>query len=245
MSPTQRTVFEDLGRLDYDAAYARQTELVERLINARSTTEAAPGAPTNVRAHVLFVEHDPVITVSRRPGAAEHLIASDQTLRDAGVDVRQTDRGGDVTYHGPGQLVVYPIVDLNALRLRLHAYLRLLEDAVIAVCAGFGLDAHRDFVQPPATGVWVGGSDAEPLAARKIAAMGVRVRQWVSMHGLALNVTTDLRHFQLIVPCGLAGRPVTTMHAELGSRTPTMAQVKSAMQRELGQRLEELAVARH
>ena len=146
-------------------------------------------------------------------------------LAAAGVTIAETDRGGDITYHGPGQLVAYLILDLNYYRLGLHDYMRLLESAVIRTCAAFTVKADRDL---SATGVWVpqheesGGGGAPS----KICAMGVRVRRWVSMHGLALNVTTNLEHFNLIVPCGLAGRSVTSLQRELAARCPSMTEVK-------------------
>ncbi len=135
----------------------------------------------------------------------------------------ETDRGGDITYHGPGQLVVYPILDLNVLNLGLHDYMRMLESSIIESCRAFGVAAARE---PGATGVWVPGSARGAGQAAKICAMGVRVRRWVSMHGLALNVTTDLSHFGMIVPCGLVGRAVTSLWAEVGERCPAMEVVK-------------------
>jgi lipoyl(octanoyl) transferase len=210
----------DLGRIDYDAAYERQHAEQERILALRESDD-----PDAILGSVLLLEHDPpVITVSRRPDARRHLLATEEQLNAAGVTVRETDRGGDITYHGPGQLVAYPIVDLNRAGLRLHDYMRLLERAVIRACADFGVEGHRDVC---ATGVWVGGSteaegpacdaDQNGLAGgRKICAMGVRVRKWISMHGLALNVATDLDHFKLIVPCGLPGRPVTSLQRETG-----------------------------
>jgi len=215
-------IVEDLGRASYADAYELQTRRRDEVL-ARRMEERAPAGV------LLLVEHDPpVITVSRRAGAGRHVLATPETLADAGVEVQPTDRGGDVTYHGPGQLVAYPILDLNRLGLNLHAYMRLLEDAVIAVCRGFGVEAGRDAESPPATGVWVGG--------RKIAAMGVRVRKWVTMHGLALNVSTDLSHFDLIVPCGLAGREVTSLKRELGE-APAMGGVKAALAARLTERV--------
>ncbi|MCH8315669.1 MAG: lipoyl(octanoyl) transferase LipB, partial [Planctomycetes bacterium] len=162
----------------------------------------------------------PVITISRRKTARDHLLATDEQLAAAGVQLTRTDRGGDITYHGPGQLVVYPILDLNALRLRIHGYMRFLEQIVIDTLAEFGIDGRRDEC---ATGVWVGSSP------QKICAMGVRVSRWVSMHGLALNVTTNLDHFDLIVPCGLVGRTVTSMQRQLGDACPTLDQVKHSL----------------
>lgn len=212
----------DLGRMDYHAACAvQEAALLDRLAR-----RDAPQDPALAPATLLLVEHDPVITISRRPGVAGHLLAHPAALAAHGVALAATDRGGDITYHGPGQLVAYPIADLNALRLRLHDYVRLLEGAVIDVCQGLGLHAGRD---PGATGVWVGAPADTPAAMRKVAAIGIRVRRWVSMHGLALNVTTNLEHFGLIVPCGLHGRPVTSLRTELGPACPPMADVKHAL----------------
>lgn len=196
---------EDLGRMPYRAAYGLQVATHERVMAWRDAAREGQSAPVGV---VLLVEHDPVITVSRRPGAAGHVLAGAEALRSAGVDVEETDRGGDVTYHGPGQLVAYPILDLNRLGVRLHEYMRLLEDAVIETIAAFGVQGARD---AEATGVWVGNG----APSRKIAAMGVRVRRWVTMHGLALNVSPDMEHFGLIVPCGLHGRGVTSLAEEV------------------------------
>ncbi|MBY0307772.1 MAG: lipoyl(octanoyl) transferase LipB [Phycisphaerales bacterium] len=238
----------DLGRVAYRAAYGRQVAEVERVLAARDLTEGGGAAgqvgnlphaarggeqvghPPHVGT-ILLVEHDPVITISNRPTAASHLTATPAMLERAGVAVEPTDRGGDITYHGPGQLVVYPILDLNRLHLRLHDYMRLLEEAVIRTLAVYGVEGRRE---AGATGVWMpaGGSTS------KIAAMGVRVRKWVSMHGLALNVDPDLSHFDLIVPCGLAGRTVTSMRRVLGE-APAMEEVKRGLVRELLAQLSE------
>ncbi len=211
----------DLGTMEYAAAGRVQRDHVEEVLAAREA-----GAPEVGR--ILTVEHPPVVTVSARPSAAGNLVASPEALARAGVQVAPTDRGGDITYHGPGQLVVYPILDLNVLNLGLHDYMRLLEDAVIAACAAFGVAAGRD---PKATGVWVGGE--------KVCAMGVRVRRWVTMHGLALNVNPDLSHFDLIVPCGLVGRGVTSIHRVLaGHGTPTMAEATRVVVDALSERID-------
>ncbi|MEM9167385.1 MAG: lipoyl(octanoyl) transferase LipB [Planctomycetota bacterium] len=206
-----------LGRLPYAEAYEVQTACVEQVLAWRETGDVY--APLGV---LLTVEHEPVITISKRPAAAGHVLASEQALERAGVEVRPTDRGGDVTYHGPGQLVLYPIVDLNRLGCRIHQYLRLLEGVVIDTLGAFGVSGERD---DDATGVWV--RSGETLA--KVASMGVRVRRWVSMHGLSLNVDPDMAHFGLIVPCGLAGRPVTSLRMLLGAGTPDMEQVRSEL----------------
>jgi len=194
----------DLGRMGYADALRMQRECVDEVLAARDA-----GVPQAGR--VLVVEHDPVITISRRAGARDHLLADASRLSQLGVEVADTDRGGDITYHGPGQLVVYPILDLNRLNLGLHAYMRLLEQVVIDACTKWGLPAERD---PAATGVWV----RRDTDTAKVAAMGVRIRRWVSMHGLAVNIDPDMSHFNLIVPCGLSGRTVTSIAAEVESR---------------------------
>ncbi len=197
--------------MPYDQALALQRRLQVQAIEDRGGTG---------RQWLLLVEHDPpVITVTRRPEAAGHVLASAEALAAAGVERHDTDRGGDVTYHGPGQLVAYPILDLNRLGLRLHEYMRWLEGVILDTLASFGIAGERD---DSATGVWVASSDGP----RKIAAMGVRVSRWVSMHGLALNVDPNLQHFDLIVPCGLHGRAVTSM-AQEAFRPPHMGHVKA------------------
>ena len=201
----------DLGRIAYGDALAIQRATHERVVAGRAT-----GVPMRV----FLLEHAPaVVTVTRRPEAASHVLADDALLARHGIERVETDRGGDVTYHGPGQLVAYPIVDIERLGLRVHPYVRFLEQCVIDVLAEHGVVGLRD---PSATGVWVGDGGAPQ---RKIAAIGVRLSRFVSLHGLALNVDPDLSHFGLIVPCGLT-RPVTSMRAELGARAPDLAAVK-------------------
>lgn len=219
---------ENLGRLPYSEALALQRARHAALVEAR---ERGGGEMT-----VLLVEHDPpVVTLTPRPGVAEHLLVDESRLAALGIELAETDRGGDITYHGPGQLVVYPILDLNRLGLRIHPYLRLLEEAVIRTLAGFGITGLRDEC---ATGVWVPGpTDGAPT--RKICAMGVRLGRWCSMHGLALNVDPDLGHFDLIVPCGLAGRPVTSLRRELGDAAPAMDAVRSALTERLLELIDE------
>lgn len=209
----------DCGRMGYADALALQREVHRQVVQSRERG-AASDAGT-----ILFVEHDPpVITITRRPGAASHLLASSAELARRGIEVAETDRGGDITWHGPGQQVVYPILDLQRLGLRIHEYMRALEGTVIEALGSFGIRAARD---EGATGVWAHPDPEAPAA--KICAMGVRVSRWVTMHGLALNVDPDLSQFALIVPCGLAGRPVTSMRALLGDRTPTMAEVRQGL----------------
>lgn len=218
-------MIHDLGRIGYDEALAEQRALHARVVAARDGGPAEP-------MHLLLLEHDPVVTVSRRSGAAANLLATPDMLERAGVSVRETDRGGDITYHGPGQLVAYAIFDLNRLGIGIHGHMRLLEAIVLGTLASFGIAGERDAT---ATGVWVG---PEPL--RKICALGVRASRYVTMHGLALNVSPDLSHFGLIVPCGLVGRPVTSMAAELGASCPSFAAVREELAKQAQRQVAEL-----
>lgn len=214
--------FVDLGRMSYAAAYRVQCDAHERVVASRppigeAIIESQPAGA------VYFVEHDPpVITVSRRKDAHRHVLLSTEQLAGRGVQCVETDRGGDVTWHGPGQIVVYLVLDLNRLGLRVHGYLRMLEGAVIDTLAEFGVRGVRD---PAATGVWVD----EGKNAKKICAMGVRLSRWVSMHGIALNVHPDLSSFDLIVPCGLVGRGVTSLARQFPDAAPTMDHVKKTL----------------
>jgi lipoyl(octanoyl) transferase len=181
-----------LGRIDYASALQLQQKL------------AAGRKQGLLPDHLLLLEHPHVITMGRN-GHAENLLADDDILARAGIAYYPTDRGGDVTYHGPGQLVGYPILDLRDWKRDVGAYVRAVEETIIATLADYGIEAGRI---PKLTGVWVG--------ERKIAAIGVHLSRWVTSHGFALNVSTDLSYFQYIVPCGLT-RPVTSM-AALGVR---------------------------
>jgi lipoate-protein ligase B len=207
---SERFAVVELGTVPYGAALELQ-----RAHHA----EVLAGRAGETAHRVLLVEHPPTITVTRRPDAAEHVLAGAEALAAAGVERCETDRGGDVTYHGPGQAVVYPIVDLQRLGLGIHAYIRALEEAAIAACGAWGLECGRE---QGATGVWTSPAAGRP--ARKVAAIGVRVSRGVTMHGMALNVAPDLSHFALIVPCGLHGRDVTSMRAELGDACPSPAE---------------------
>lgn len=193
----------DWGRTAYADALARQEALQAERVAGR--------APDTL----VLTEHEPVFTVGLRSGAEKHLLWDAASLAREGVSVHPTNRGGDITYHGPGQLVAYPIVSLDA-RRDLHAYLRFLEDVLIATAGRHGIVAAR---RDGLTGIWVG--------QRKLAAIGVSVRRWVTMHGIALNVAPDLRHFGGIVPCGISASEgtVTSLAAELGAGCPTLAQI--------------------
>ncbi len=208
----------DLGTRSYRDAWAEQE---------RAHAEVVGGAAERV----LLVEHPPVITLGRRAGIDRNLLASPEQLEAMGVDVVQSDRGGDITFHGPGQLVVYPIIRLIDHTLSVGAYVHGLEDAVVRLLQSIDLPgAHRD---ASAVGVWVHPGNDLARPAEKVCAIGVRIRRGVTMHGLALNVSTDLAFFDLIVPCGLVSRPVTSLARLLGDRAPTMPDVKQMIAREL------------
>jgi len=209
----------DLGQAPYAQALAYQRRTHQLVVDAQA------------RPTVLLVEHLPVITLSRRPSAAKHLLADRATLAGLGIDVQPTDRGGDITYHGPGQLVAYPIIRLAPLGLNVSRYIRLLERIVIDTLATFGLQTQRE---PGATGVWVNTTALRPA---KLCAIGVRVQRNVTLHGLALNVAPNMDHFRTIVPCGLADRDVTSLHQLLGNATPSMQQVKAQLVIQMQRRL--------
>ena len=206
-------LIQDLGTLDYRAAWALQE---------RAHEEVLAGG----EERIFLVEHPPVITYGRRPGVDQNVIASADQLARMGVDVVPSDRGGDVTFHGPGQLVIYPIIRLADHGLSVGCYVHSLEAAVIDYLRTLNIEAHSE---PKAVGVWVGDA--------KVCAIGVRIRRGVSMHGLAINVTTNLDYFQLIVPCGLVGRPVTSLEKLIGQGSPSLEHVKSELSQALVNRI--------
>ena len=207
-----RMIVTDLGTMPYRDAWREQERLHE---------EVVAGGPERL----LLVEHPPVITFGRRAGVERNLLASDEKLARLGVEVVQSDRGGDITFHGPGQVVAYPIVRLNDHALSVGAYVRTLERAAIEALGEIGITARRDDC---AVGVWVDdGSGTGTLA--KVCAIGVRIRRGVSLHGLALNVATNLDYFDLIVPCGLHCRPVTSVRKLLRDAAPGVDNVKRVL----------------
>lgn len=221
-SPAPTLDLVDWGRTAYADAWRRQEELVA----ARNDGRAADT--------LVFTEHNPVFTMGVRRGAEQNLLWQQAELARRGIEVVTTNRGGDITYHGPGQIVGYPIVNL-APRKDLHAYLRFLEDVMIASVARFGLTAGRN---PGKTGIWI--------EKRKIAAIGVAVKKWTTFHGFALNVNTDLTPFTGIIPCGITATDgtVTSMHLEL-HRPVDFAAVKHALAEEFRVRLPEFFTANH
>lgn len=210
----------DLGLLPYAEALDRQNAL-----------HAQVQAGDYPHGALIVLEHPPVVTVGRRANTLNHLLVPPALLKLRNIELAETDRGGDITFHGPGQLVAYPILPLNAFHLNLHSYLRLLEQALIDTLAAFAIPATRDPADPPATGVWATPPSPPTASAAatpsKIAAIGIKVRRWISLHGIALNVSTDLSFFSFINACGLS-RPVTSMQQFLGDATPPMPAVKQA-----------------
>lgn len=199
-----------LGLVEYGAGLELQAALVEQRRSAA------------IGDTLLLLEHPPVITLGvRTRGKPTNIIVSKDTLEREGVAVFETGRGGDITYHGPGQLVGYPIFDLKPDRCDVHVYVRDLEEVLIVSLRKFGIEGRR--VQG-LTGVWVGPEGRE----EKVAAIGVRISRWITSHGFALNVSTNLKHFQLIVPCGIADRGVTSISRLLGRDVP-MAEVEDAV----------------
>ncbi len=162
--------------------------------------------------HLFLLEHTPVITVPRQ-SPPEHILATNEQLAAKGIDLCQTNRGGDVTYHGPGQLVAYPILDLNNWRKSIKWYLRTLEEVIINVLAGYEIQAERS---KGLTGVWVGDA--------KVAALGISIRKWTTMHGVSINLVPDMSHFDCIVPCGIKDRSITSL-SKLMATEPTMDQL--------------------
>lgn len=197
--------------------YAQALELQRAAAGARITGQIREDL-------LLLVEHPPVVTLGRSSKDG-HLLASPELLAARGVELFEVERGGDVTFHGPGQLVGYPIVDLKRHKQDLHWYLRQVEEALIQGLAGYGIAGGRSAGQ---TGVWVGQQGAGGAYTRKIASIGVHARDWVTWHGFALNVSTDMAFFDLIVPCGIAGVTMTSIERETGRQAP-MAGVREAV----------------
>ncbi len=210
----KETLQVDLGLIGYAEAYALQ----KRVVAARKA-----GAIADV---LLLCQHPHVITLGRS-GKRENLLASEQVLRQKGVEFHATDRGGDITYHGPGQIVGYPILDLGAIRRDVVWYVRTLEEALIRATAEFGIGSERVAGK---TGIWVRAGNSE----EKLAAIGVHISRWVTSHGFAYNVSTDLRYFDLIVPCGIAGGKATSLEKLLG-RSVQEKEVAPRIARHLGE----------
>ena len=225
MSTSIPKVFiNDLGRIDYQEAWDYQgvlhKSLIDKKLANRKIEETADREP--VIHHFLFCEHEPVYTLGKS-GSIDHLLLNEQGLNEKGISFYKINRGGDITFHGPGQVVGYPIFDLDEFFTDVHQYVRYIEEVIIRMLAEYGIEGTRE---EGYTGVWL-AADAV-LPKRKICAIGVHLSRWVTMHGFALNVNTDLKYFNFIVPCGIKDddKVVTTMALELG-RPVDMEEVKA------------------
>jgi lipoyl(octanoyl) transferase len=215
--------WQDLGRIDYQQAWDLQEQKLEANVQqkmlARQNGNQDPFA-TSTEHHLFVCEHEPVFTLGKS-GKSEHVLLSEQELGERNIQFFRTNRGGDITFHGLGQLVGYPILDLEKFTTDIGLYLRNLEEVIIQVIAHYGLSGHRSNGE---TGVWL--DPDKPGRERKICAIGVRCSRWITMHGFALNVNTDLSYFNHIIPCGIVNKKVTSIQAEL-NREIDMVELKS------------------
>ena len=203
----KKVKLQDLGQKDYKETWDYQETLFADIVSQKIQQRTNPDLQTD--NHFLYVEHPHVYTLGKS-GDMSNLLLSEKQLEAKGATFYKINRGGDITYHGPGQIVGYPILDLENFFTDIHKYLRLLEESIILTLAEYGIASERSEGE---TGVWLGVGT--PFA-RKICAMGVRASRWVTMHGFALNVNADLGYFDNIIPCGIKGKAVTSLHVELG-----------------------------
>lgn len=223
--------YKDLGRMDYKECWDFQRSLFDALIERKmSCRTESPADSEDCIGTVLVVEHPAVYTLGKN-GKESNLLLGEEYLRSIGADFYRIDRGGDVTFHGEGQIVGYPIIDIEQLGIGLRDYIDALEQSVIDTMAHYGIEAGR---LAGASGVWLGSAEQRNL--RKICAIGVRASRFVTMHGFALNVSTDLRYFNHINPCGFTDKGVTSMERELGS-VPDMEEVKELVINNLSRNL--------
>lgn len=216
-----------LGKVSYKEAWDFQQELFDQKVQQKlENRKGDAAAQKNIGHDLIICEHPHVYTLGKS-GDVSHLLIKPEKMAEAGIDFFKINRGGDITYHGPGQIVIYPILDMDEIFTDIHKYLRYLEEAVIQTLAHYGLKGDR---YDGFTGVWL---DPQVLGKeRKICAMGVKCSRWVTMHGLALNVNPDLMYFSHIVPCGIEGKQVTSLAKELKSEVP-MQEVQEVLLNEL------------
>lgn len=216
-------IFEDLGVIDYKKAWDYQEELHQKIVAQKLKNRETPKeeqVPTS--NYILFCEHPHVYTLGKS-GEENHLLLNEKQLEENHASFYKINRGGDITYHGPGQLVVYPIFDLENFFTDIHKYLRFLEEAVILTLNEYGISAGR---VDGLTGVWIDGDN--PIKARKICAMGVKCSRWVTMHGIGFNINSQLEYFKNIIPCGIDDKAVTSLEKEKG-QTIDMKELKEKL----------------
>ncbi len=225
----RKVYFRELGTIEYGDAWQMQEALMKEGLDIKAqwynVPDAERPADNGIKHHLLFCTHPHVYTLGKS-GHMENLLVNDTRLQELGASFYKTNRGGDITYHGPGQIVAYPILDLEQFYTDLGKYMRNLEEVVIRTIAHYGLKGDR---LSGSTGVWLDPDN--PAKARKICAMGVRSSRWMTIHGLALNVNTDLRFFDCIVPCGITDKQVTSMQKELGTELNEL-EVREILKRE-------------
>ena len=217
----KKVALQDLGRKDYKETWDYQELLFKEIVDTK-VKNRREDANLETPNHFLFVEHPHVYTLGKS-GDITNLLVDEKVLAAKGATFYKINRGGDITYHGPGQIVGYPILDLDNFFTDIHKYLRFLEEMVIRTLAEYGLKAERSQGE---TGVWL---DVGTPFARKICAMGVRASRWVTMHGFALNVNADLGYFDLMIPCGIKDKAVTSLNVELGQKEVDVEEVKAKL----------------
>ena len=230
--PTQKVLFRDLGTMDYQAAWDYQEELLAKNVEIKSLKWRNEGDEHNVAIetdaqtthHLLLVEHPPVYTLGKS-GKIEHVLISDEERKKNDLGFYKINRGGDITFHGPGQIVAYPILDLEKFYTDIGKYMRSLEEVIIKTLADYGLKGDRSAGE---TGVWL--DPGIKGRERKICAIGIRCSRWITMHGLAFNVNTNLDYFNNIIPCGIVNKQVTSLKREL-NKEMDIEEVKEKVKR--------------
>ena len=217
----KKVILENLGLKDYKETWDYQEMLFKQIVDTKIANRRN-GSELETPNYFLFVEHPHVYTLGKS-GDINNLLVDDKALKEKNATFYKINRGGDITYHGPGQVVGYPILDLDNFFTDIHKYLRFLEEMVILTLAEYGLKGQRSEGE---TGVWL---DVGTPFARKICAMGVRASRWVTMHGFALNVNTDLGYFDLMIPCGIKDKAVTSLNVELGKQEISMEEVQQKL----------------
>ncbi len=223
-----KVLFQNLGLIDYKAAWDFQEKLFNESTELKLYNRKNPEDQKEIKNHLLFCEHPHVYTLGKS-GDSSHLLINQEELEENKATFYKINRGGDITYHGPGQLVGYPILDLDQFFTDIHKYLRYLEEAVILTLKEYNIESGRI---EGLTGVWLDYQD--PFKARKICAMGVRCSRWITMHGFALNVNSDLHYFNNIIPCGINDKKVTSLHLEL-KQPVEMSEVAKKLKKHLSE----------